>query len=339
MVASWHPGESWHRGRRRSGAEAAISPSGVRGPGRSTALTSPHSAHPTPPRPIHSSYPARPTHRPAPPRLPPLSPLSAGADASWVPSGPSSRSLAAPAGAAGGTGGKRRSPGTVSHRPAHAPQPRPRTPAGRGLCLDGWAPRTEESGGRAMGGGADTRRGHSRRPPRPSAPTPAAPGWGRRRETARGWAGCSARPGRPRGPGPPGGAPRTTAGTRRVRDAATRPCPPVPRRPAPRGLTPGSRGPLRGRKEQFHGLQLRVSSSWRHNEGLRLRPRLCPRRGQLGIPARNPLPVQDGRACCARSHRARRGPKGSDMHPCRARTTTRACPPGGALSEWQEGAV
>lgn len=130
MVASWHPGESWHRGRRRSGAEAAISPSGVRGPGRSTALTSPHRAHPTPPRPIHSSYPARPTHRPAPPRPPPHSPLSAGADASLVPSGPSSRSLAAPAGAAGGTGGQRRSLGTVSHPPGpRAPAP-PSDPSG-----------------------------------------------------------------------------------------------------------------------------------------------------------------------------------------------------------------
>ena len=94
--------------------------------------------------------------------------------------------------------------------------------------------------------------------PRP----PAAPGSARRRGRARGSAGCSARPGRRRGRGPPGGASHRTAGTGLVLDG-TAPEPPSTTHTIPpaSGLTDSRGGFLFGRIEPLRGPQLSVSSS------------------------------------------------------------------------------
>lgn len=269
MEASWHRGESWNPGRKRSGAEAAISSSGD----PRLLAAPPHATPPLPPTPAPSpspaGYPLRARH----------SQLSAFGDASWVPAGTSLRNLAAPARAGGGTGGKpRRRRDPVSHRLSpRASQPSPadnsgtRIVSGRvGAPRDRWDPgdlaegpeSAEQAGAgcrvRGPGAGALTQATTSLLADASSSRVGATPGnssgLGRLLSTA--WA--SERP-------------RATRRSRahdcgdlaELETPRPPPCPPAtptPRRPA--GLTQGSGGTLRGRKEQFRGLQLSISSSW-----------------------------------------------------------------------------
>lgn len=183
--ASWHRGESWTPGSRRSGAEARLSlpaaplhasPPEVGGP-RGPAAHAARFPAARPPSPLHSQ-------------------ASAFGDASWGARGTSSRSLAAPPRAGWGTEvdegeeGPSLPPTSPETLPAADQSPDPGTLRGREWRLHGFAaqprrprvgrPRCEArelraSWGAAGGFGCGR---HPRRRPRPAAPRPAAPGSG-----------------------------------------------------------------------------------------------------------------------------------------------------------------
>jgi hypothetical protein len=144
----------------------------------------------------------------------------------------------------GGTGGisySRRWTRGQQESPRRAPHLSPRvsairTPARIGEDVTGSRSGLFSAGRihQALDARANGRGHHSRRSPRPCTQPPAARG-SALPGLRSGNAGRSAPPGRPRWPGPRGGARHRTAGARRVR-GATQACPPSPNRrvPSPR---------------------------------------------------------------------------------------------------------
>lgn len=133
MVASWHRGESWNPGRKRSGAEAAISSS--RDP---RLLAAPPHATPRPqpqPQPCRLPARARATHSSPPLGTPPGCPRG-------LPGGTWPHQLELEGAQEVNQGGEgTQSPTDSAHGPPSAAL---RTPAGRELCLDGLGLRETE---------------------------------------------------------------------------------------------------------------------------------------------------------------------------------------------------
>lgn len=244
-LASWHRGESWNPGRRRSRAEPGI-PFGTKSPPDA------HRSESQLPSRLNLTRSSLQSNRPTacathsspclgtPPRWPQGLPPGARPDQLELQGQHEGherrRRTQCP-------GDSARDPPSLGPKPGLGDTETARIVAAEQTGQAG-RPGLEARGRRASwegprGGG---RGRYSRRPPRPAARPPAAPGSGRCRGTARGSAGGSAPPGRLPGSGPRSGGAHTTAGSERELE---RPhpgsAPPPHRPPTARPPHPGSR--------------------------------------------------------------------------------------------------